>query len=72
MFKVHTRDLRSRIDPRCVVNIGRKPSEMVLLGSGYGSIIYFRIKGLNHLYSWDTNDGFLEENIMLVNVFLTR
>lgn len=71
MYRVHTRDLRRRINPSCVVNIGRKPCKMLILGSGYGSIIYFRIKGLNHLYSWDTNDDFLEENIMLVNLFPT-
>lgn len=69
MFKIYTRDLRKRINPKCVVNIGRKPCKMVVLGSGYRSIIFFRITGLNNLYSWDTNDGFLEENMMLVNSY---
>lgn len=45
---------------------GKKPCKMVLLGVGYGSILYFRIKGQNHLYSWDTKQIFLEENFMLV------
>lgn len=39
---------------------------MVLLGVGYGSILYFRIKGQNHLFSWDTKQSFLEENFMMV------
>lgn len=67
LFKVRTKDLRKRINPRCIVSVGRKPCKMVILGSAYGSVIYFRIKGLKHLYSWDARDGFLEENMMLVN-----
>lgn len=39
---------------------------MVFLGVGYGSVLYFRIKGQNHLYSWDTKQSFLEENFMVV------
>lgn len=67
MFKVRTKDLRKRINPRCIVSVGRKPCKMIILGSAFGSLIYFRIKGLKHLYSWDTRDGFLEENMMLVS-----
>lgn len=39
---------------------------MVFLGVGYGSILYFRYKGGNHLYSWDSKMSFLEENFMIV------
>lgn len=67
MFKVRTTDLRRRINPKCIVNLGRKPCRMVIIGSGYGSIIYFRIHGINSLFSWNTKESFLEENIMLVN-----
>lgn len=67
MFKIKTRDLQKRINHKCIVNIGRKPCKMVIVGSAYGSVIYFRIKGKNNLFSWDTKDNFLEENMMLVN-----
>lgn len=67
MFRVRTMDLRRRINPKCIVNLGRKPRSMIIIGSGYGSIIYFRINGMNNLYSWDTKESFLEENMMLVN-----
>lgn len=68
MFKVRTKDLRKRVRPGrgAIVNVGRKPRKMVVLGSAYGSLMYFRVKGQNHLYSWDTKEGFLEENVMLV------
>lgn len=39
---------------------------MVFLGVGYGSILYFRVKGENHLYGWDTKQSFLEENFKIV------
>lgn len=67
VFKVRTKDLQKRINPKCVINIGRKPCKMVILGSAYGTVVYFRVKGLNILYSWDTKYSFLEENIMVVN-----
>jgi len=69
IFKIRTKDLRKRINPKCIVDVGRKPCKMVIVGSAYGSVIYFRIKGLNHLYSWDTKDSLLEENMMLVNCY---
>lgn len=69
MFKVRTKDLRKRINPKCMVNVGRKPCKMIIVGSAYNSVIYFRLKGLNNLYSWDTKNSILEENIMLVNSY---
>lgn len=39
---------------------------MVFIGVGYGSILYFRIKSQNDLYSWDTVKAFIEENFMMV------
>jgi len=44
---------------------------MVVLGAAYGSVMYFRIKGTNHLYSWDTKESFLEENMKMVNSYQT-
>lgn len=67
MFKIRTNNLRKRINPKCIVDVGRKPVKMVILGSAYGSVMYFRIKGSNNLYSWDTKYSLLEENLMLVN-----
>lgn len=72
VYKVRTKDLHKRINPKCMVNVGRKPCKMVIVGSAYGSVIYFRLKGLNNLYSWDTKDSILEENIMLVNSYRYR
>jgi len=46
--------------------IGKKPFKMVFVGVGYGSILYFRIKSQNDLYSWDTVQTFIEENFMVV------
>lgn len=39
---------------------------MVFVGVGYGTVLYFRVRGENHLYSWDTKQTFLEENFMIV------
>lgn len=39
---------------------------MVFLGVVYGTNLYFRIKGQNDMYSWDTKQCFLEENFMVV------
>lgn len=69
MFKVRTKDLQKRINLKCIVDVGRKPCKMVVLGSAYGSVMYFRIKGMNHLYSWDTKESFLEENMKIVNSY---
>ncbi|XP_050432628.1 uncharacterized protein LOC126840744 [Adelges cooleyi] len=66
VFRVRTKDLRKRINPKCLVNIGRKPCRMVFVGVGYETVLYFRIKGQNHLYGWDAKTSFLEENFMLV------
>ncbi|XP_022170788.1 uncharacterized protein LOC111034063 [Myzus persicae] len=66
MFKVRTKDLQKRINPKCIIDVGRKPCKMVVLGAAYGSVMYFRIKGMNHLYSWDTKESFLEENMKMV------
>lgn len=69
MFKVRTKDLQKRINPKCIIDVGRKPCKMVVLGAAYGSVMYFRIKGMNHLYSWDTKESFLEENMKVVNSY---
>lgn len=72
MFRVHTRDLQKRTNPiinKHITNVGRKPYKMVVLGSAYGTVVYFRIKGSKHLYSWDTKKSFSKENIMLVNAY---
>jgi len=39
---------------------------MVFVGVGYGSILYFRVKSQNDLYSWNTVQTFIEENFMMV------
>lgn len=36
----------------------------MFVGVGYGSVLYFRIKGQNDLYSWDTKHSCLGENFM--------
>lgn len=69
MFKVRTKDLQKRINPKCIIDVGRKPCKMAVLGAAYGSVMYFRIKGMNHLYSWDTKESFLEENMKMVNSY---
>lgn len=45
---------------------GKKPCKMVFVGVGYGTVLYFRVRGENHLYSWDTKQTFLEENFLIV------
>ncbi|XP_050529171.1 uncharacterized protein LOC126898822 [Daktulosphaira vitifoliae] len=66
LYRVRTKDLRRQMNPRCIVNIGKKPCKMVFLGVGYETVLYFRIRGQNHLYSWDSRLSFLEENFMVV------
>lgn len=45
---------------------GTKPATMVFVGTGYGSIMYFRLRGRTNLYSWDTKISLIEENFKLV------
>lgn len=45
---------------------GNKPGKMVFVGVGYGSILYFNLRGHRNLYSWDTKSNLLEENIKMV------
>jgi len=39
---------------------------MAFVGVGHESVLYFRATGRNDLYSWDTNQSFLEENFAVV------
>lgn len=39
---------------------------MVFIGVGHGSsVIFFRIRSQNDMYSWNTNKNFLQENFMI-------
>lgn len=39
---------------------------MVFIGVGHGSsVIFFRIRSQNDMYSWNTNEHFLQENFMI-------
>lgn len=50
----------------CEYVSGHKPWQMVFIGVGYSSVLYFRINGQNDLYAWDTKQSFLEENFLRV------
>jgi len=44
------------------LDLGKKPSRMVIIGTDNGSAIFFRNEGDAEVYRWDTNSTFAENN----------
>ena len=45
-----------------LVDLGKKPSRMVIIGTDNGSAIFFRNEGDADVFRWDTNTPFIEAN----------
>jgi len=66
MFTIRTEFLRSASSTGRVVAKGRKPHQMVLLGSDAGAGLFFRYHGRPEVYKWDTTTKFVSENFRKV------
>ncbi|KAF5288321.1 hypothetical protein FQR65_LT12055 [Abscondita terminalis] len=66
IFSIRTDYLRSGTPSGRIVDLGLKPSKLVLLGTDSGSAIFFRYEGKPEIYRWDTNTCFKSENFLVV------
>lgn len=66
MFYIDTSHLRFGNEHGTVVDVGVKPSQLVLLGSDGGSNLFFRYKGQSDVYLWNTETCFQETNFIVV------
>ncbi|KAF5274194.1 hypothetical protein FQA39_LY07298 [Lamprigera yunnana] len=65
MFSIRTDHLRSRTTHGKIVDLGVKPSKLVVLGTDYAAAVFFRYEGRLEVYRWDTNKSFKQENFSI-------
>ncbi|KAI5726204.1 hypothetical protein M8J77_025220 [Diaphorina citri] len=65
MFYVKSNCLHQKTKTGCVMDVGKKPNKIVLLGTDNGQVIFFRLCNENNIYMWDTNLAFKEYNFIL-------
>lgn len=68
LFSIKSGYLQSGQGAEAVVDVGGKPggTQMVLLGTDNGGVIFFRYKGESDIYMWNSEDIFNGENFVLV------
>lgn len=66
LFYIDTSHLRFGNEDGTVVDVGVKPSELVLLGSDGGTNLFFRYKGQSDVFLWNTETCFQESNFIVV------
>ncbi|XP_046991538.1 major royal jelly protein 1 [Schistocerca americana] len=66
LFSIKTAHLRRGNARGTVVDVGPKPTNLVILGTDGGTALFFRYKGDSEIYLWNTETCFKEENFMLV------
>ncbi|EDW69754.1 protein yellow [Drosophila novamexicana] len=62
LFSLKSEYLRSGVADGRILDLGKKPSRMVIIGTDNGSAIFFRNEGDAEVYRWDTNSTFAEAN----------
>ncbi|XP_067647664.1 major royal jelly protein 1 [Eurosta solidaginis] len=62
LFSLQAEYLRSGVADGRIMDLGKKPSRMVIIGTDNGSAIFFRNEGDAEVYRWDTNSPFVEAN----------
>ncbi|XP_018335171.1 major royal jelly protein 2-like [Agrilus planipennis] len=66
MFAIRTDILRSGSLSGNVVDLGLKPGKIVILGTDFGSAIFFRYEGKDEVFRWDSNDHFKKNKFISV------
>lgn len=66
LFYVDTSHLQFGNEKGKVVDVGVKPSQLVLLGSDGGTNLFFRYKGESDIYLWNIETAFQKENFIVV------
>ncbi|XP_037939124.1 protein yellow [Teleopsis dalmanni] len=62
LFSIRSEDLRSGVADGRIMDLGKKPARMVIIGTDNGSAIFFRNEGDAEVFRWDTNSTFTETN----------
>ncbi|XP_017475039.1 PREDICTED: major royal jelly protein 1 [Rhagoletis zephyria] len=62
LFSLQSEYLRSGAADGRIMDLGKKPSRMVIIGTDNGSAIFFRNEGDSEVYRWDTSTAFVESN----------
>ncbi|KAI8123414.1 hypothetical protein FF38_08870 [Lucilia cuprina] len=62
LFSLKSEYLRSGVADGKIMDLGKKPSRMVIIGTDNGSAIFFRNEGDAEVFRWDTNTPFAEAN----------
>ncbi|EDW33160.1 GL24646 [Drosophila persimilis] len=62
LFSLKSEYLRSGVADGRILDLGKKPTRMVIIGTDNGSAIFFRNEGDAEVYRWDTNSTFAEAN----------
>ncbi|KAI5745339.1 hypothetical protein M8J76_010225 [Diaphorina citri] len=58
MYYVKTDHLQRHSSTGCIIDAGKKPGKMVVLGTDNGSVMFFRLHGENDIYMWNTELSF--------------
>ncbi|XP_065361811.1 protein yellow [Calliphora vicina] len=62
LFSLKSEYLRSGVADGKIMDLGKKPSRMVIIGTDNGSAIFFRNEGDAEVFRWDTTTPFAEAN----------
>uniref|UniRef100_A0A1B0BHB0 Bee-milk protein n=1 Tax=Glossina palpalis gambiensis TaxID=67801 RepID=A0A1B0BHB0_9MUSC len=62
LFSIKAEYLRTGAADGRVLEVGKKSSRMVIIGTNNGNSIFFRNEGSAEVYRWDTNTTFKEDN----------
>lgn len=65
LFSIKTQFLQTGQAAGAVVEVGTKPSGVVLLGTDNGQTLFIRYRGESDIYIWNTATCFKEENFVL-------
>lgn len=65
LYSIKTDLLRAGKGAGSIIDVGLKPygKQLVLLGGDNGSKLFFRYKGENDIYSWNTETCFKDANL---------
>lgn len=58
MYYVKTEHLQRHSSMGCIIDAGKKPGKMVILGTDNGSVMFFRLHGENDIYMWNVQCPF--------------
>ncbi|KAL1457427.1 hypothetical protein WDU94_007661 [Cyamophila willieti] len=65
LFYVKANCLHQKKKAGVVMDVGKKPNKIVLLGTDNGQVMFFRLCNENNIYMWDTAVPFRDHNFIL-------